>query len=205
MEKTAKINSTELLNITRNTYKPHKTVSWNGIDITIKHTLPLHQVMSFVDAVSKLCFTEDTGAYLPEVKDFGIKACILEMYANIELSKSTEEVYELIYCSDIVSVVMANVNQVQLSEIANAIDEKISHIASANIESITYQMNDLYNAFDNLEKQISQAFSGISSEDMTKIVGAISGSELDEVKLAKAYIGQKTDKSNVVPISKKGR
>lgn len=205
MEKTKKINSTELLNIINKLDKEYTKLSWNGVDIKIRHTLPFSAMMTFVDYVSKLCFSEESGAYLPEVKDFGIKTSILELYAGIEMPDEIEDMHKLVYCSDLVNCVVECINKTQLSEIANAIEEKIKHIASANVEAITYQMNDLYNSFANLESQISKAFSGVSSEDMAKIAEAISGNGLDDAKIIESYMSHSDEKSNVIPINKKGK
>lgn len=205
MEKTKKINSTELLNIINKFDKEYTELSWNGVDIKIRHTLSFSVMMSFVDYVSKLCFSEESGAYLPEVKDFGIKTSILELYAGIEMPNEIEDMYKLVYHSDLVDRVIERINQTQLAEIVNAIEEKIKHIASANVEAITYQMNDLYNSFANLEKQIGNTFSGVSSDDMAKIANAISGKDLDETKIVEAYMGHIDEKTNVIPINKKGK
>ena len=186
MEKAIKMKSDKLMDIIRKG-EMYENIDWNGIGLKIKHTLSLPEMMNFVDSVSKLCFSEDTGAYIPEVKDFGIKTYILEMYAGIEMPKSTNDMYDLIYCSDLVYVVMNHINRCQLEEIVQSIDMKIKHLSDAKIDAITKQMNELYTAFDNLEKQLESIFSGISPDDMTKIVGAISDGTFDDSRLISAY------------------
>ena len=190
-KKNTKISINTFDKILKTTYSNEEIIRWNDIDITINKTLSFKDVLSFVDSVSKSCFTDDNGTYLPEVKDFAIKCCILERYANFSLPQNIEHKYQLIYCTDAVDVVIKYINKTQLEEIISAINDKVDNIAQANIEAINRQMNELYSTFGNLEKQITEMFSGINKDDMTKLVGAISNSNLDEEKLVKAYIENK--------------
>lgn len=198
MEKTTKVDLKVFEEMLRKTDRPTHTVQWNGIEIIVKHTLSLKEMMTFVDNVIKLCFTEDAGMYLPEVKDFAIKSCILEMYANFDLPEDAEKRYDLIYSSNIVDCIIGYVHGIQLSEIANAIDAKLNNLAQANIEAVHRQMNDLYNTFDTLQKQVTSMIAGVSSEDVAKLVGAISEGKFSEEKLVQAYLTHDKNDSKIV-------
>lgn len=186
-----KISISAFEKIMKETYTATKNVKWNGVEITIKNTLSFKEVLSFVDSVTKSCFTTDNGSYLPEVKEFVIKCCILEMYANFAMPINVERKYDLVYCTDAVNVVMENINRVQLDEIIEAINDKIDNIAQANIEAVNKQMNELYSAFDNLQEQMTGIFAGIGTDEISKLIGAISGDKFDEDKLIQAYIDKK--------------
>lgn len=186
-----KISITTFEKIMKENYTPTKTVEWNGVEITIKPTLSFKEVLSFVDNVTKSCFTTDGGTYIPEVKEFVIKCCILEMYANFAMPTNVERKYDLVYCTDAVNVVMDNINRIQLGEIIDAINDKIDNLAQANIEAVNRQMNELYSAFDNLQEQLAGIFAGIGTDEISKLIGAISGDKFDETKLVQAYIDQK--------------
>lgn len=168
-------------------------VKWNDIDITVKRTLSLSEMLAFVDGVVKSCFTSDYNTYLPEVKEFAIKCSILEMYANFTLPSNIEKRYDLIYHSNAVDAVIESVDRNQLQEILNAIDDKVDNLAQANIESVNKSMNELYSAFDSMQKQFANMFAGVSPEDMTKMIGAISDGKIDESKLMEAYFDKKKD------------
>lgn len=186
-----KISISVFEKIMKETHTATKNVEWNGVEITIKNTLSFKEVLSFVDSVTKSCFTTDSGSYLPEVKEFVIKCCILEMYANFAMPINVERKYDLVYCTDAVNVVMDNINRVQLDEIIEAINDKIDNIAQANIEAVNKQMNELYSAFDNLQEQMTGIFAGIGTDEISKLIGAISGDKFDEDKLIQAYIDKK--------------
>jgi len=202
MEKMVKIDSNKFAEVVGAIYQPTQTVTWNGLEIVIKNTLSLTEVFTFVNNVIQMCFEDETGEYLPEVKDFAIKSCILDMYTNIALEQNVQKRYELIYCSDIIQFIVEHLQNPQLSEITHAIDVKLAHLAQANIESINKQMNDLYNAFDSFEKQIGTAFSAISEEDMTTLLSALTDKGLDEEKLVQAYLSQGKKEGKIIEMPK---
>lgn len=205
MEKTNKIGAEIFANAVKNSSESNTiTGNWNGIDVVIKRTLSLKDMLTFVDNVVKTCFSESDGIYMPEVKDFAIKKCILEMYANFELPSNVEESYSLIYESNIIDFVICNINNSQLREIVQSAEEKMEHLAQANIEMVNRQMNELYAAFDNLQKQIAGAFAGVDANDVNKLVGAISNGQIDEEKMVKAFLNERNSDNKVVPMPHTG-
>ena len=173
-----------------------KIVTWHGLDITVKQTLSFEDTLVFVDGVVKSCFAENTGEYLPEIRDFAIKSCVLEMYANFALPVNTERRHELIYNTDAYDTVVNNIDKRQLTEIIDAINQKIYNILQANIESINAQMNKVYSTLDNLEKQFSDMLDGISPEDVSKFLGAVSAVDVANVYTA----SNKTDATDTVDV-----
>lgn len=166
----------------------YETIEWNGIAITIRKSLSLKQVLAFVDGVSKSCFDSKTNAYLPEVKVFAIKCFILEMYANFSLPANVEYRYDLIYNTDAVDEVVKHINTRQLDEIIDAINDKVDNISRMNIETVNKQINDVYSAFDTLQKQFEQIFSSVNPDDVSAFIQAVSSDKLDEEKLVQAYV-----------------
>lgn len=186
--KSKRISITTFDKVMRETSTPIKTIQWNGIDITIKHTISFKDVLTFVSNVTNSCFATD-GSYLPEVKPFAIKCCVLEMYANFTLPANVEHKYDLVYNTDAFDTVIEHINIRQLNEIVDAISDKVDNVANANIEAINRQMSDIYTAFDGLQKQIGGIFNGLNSEDVLNFMTAVTESKLDEEKLVDAYIG----------------
>lgn len=170
-----------------------KLVPWHDIEIEIKYSLTLKDVFNFVNTVTESCFTEDTNKYIPEVKDFVIKCCILELYANFTLPSHLERKYELVYGTDAVDTVVQHINNTQLREIIESINDKVDNIAQANVEAINRQMNELYAAFNNLQEQFMNIFSGIESDDFANLIKAASSGAIDEEKLVRAYVNYQGD------------
>lgn len=160
------------------TYVPFENFEWNGIDVLVKKTLPLKEMLEFIDGVTKSCFNEDTNAYRPEVKEFAIKIFVLEKYANFTMPKNIESKYDLIYQSDIVSCVLKYINMEQYNEIITAINQKVNNLAQANIEAVNIQMNNLYNAFDNLQSNLDTMFAGVNPDELKNAIGYISNGQV---------------------------
>lgn len=194
MAKIKKISANAFERVMKDTYTPTEILDWHGIEITIKKNLSLIEMMEFVDGVVKSCFTKDTNTYVPEIKEFAIKVCVLEKYANFTMPSNAEKQYALIYGTDAVQRVLDHINPQQYNEICDAITKKIDNLAQANIEAVNKQMNELYSAFDNLQSQLSGLFDGINNNDLRAVAGALVDGGLDEEKLVKAYINQKKTK-----------
>lgn len=196
MAKIKKISVNAFEKVMNETYNtPTESFDWNGIEVTVKKTLSLKEMLEFVDGVVKSCFTEDTNTYMPEIRNFATNVCVLEKYANLTMPRSVAKQYELIYQTNIVDEILAYINQKQFDEIRVAITKKIDHIAQANIEAVTKQMNELYSSFDNLQTQFAALFDGISGEDIQAMTTALMSNSLDEEKIVKAYINQ-SDNNN---------
>lgn len=195
MAKIKRITINAFEKVMKETYKPTELVDWHGVEITVKKTLSLTEMMEFVDTVVGSCFTDNGSVYLPEVQDFVIKVCVLEKYANFTMPRNVKSQYELIYQTDALETVLAHVNPQQFNEICMAITKKIDNLAQANIETVHRQMNDLYTAFDNIQNQLSAMFAGIGENDVRAVVEAVSNGALDEEKLVRAYTAVKNEKS----------
>lgn len=189
-KKSKKISITAFDKIMREENTPIEIIEWHGIDVTIRKTLSLKDALIFVDTVSKSCFDSETGEYTPEVKVFAMKCCILEMYANFSLPANVEHKYDLVYNTDAVDTVLKHINMRQLNELTDAISEKVDNMARANIENINKQMNDVYNAFDELQNHFGQILSGVNAEDVSKLVQSIAEGKIDEDKIVQAYLSQ---------------
>ena len=167
------------------------TEQWFDSEITIKRTLPLAEMLAFVDSVVSNCYHE-TGGYMPEVKDFIIKSNILTKYANFNLPNNLEHRYALVYGTDAVEVVLRHINQMQMQDILNAIESKVKYLCESNISVIEQQMREVVASFENMQKQTEDIFSGIDAEDIAKLVSAINiNGNVDEEKLVNAFIANK--------------
>lgn len=186
-------------------FEPAVDVDWRGLTLHIKKCLSLEEMMTFVSDVVSSCFAADTNEYLPEVKDFSTRCCILENYAGFVLPKSLSEKYEMVYNSDIVSFVVQYVEHMQFNAMLAAIDHKIEHQAQSNIEALNKQMNEVVAGLSALEKNLSGIFGGVDNETITKIAGAIADGSFDESKLVKAFTADISSDNKVVQMPKAGK
>lgn len=188
MAKIKKISINAMDKIAKDNHNLTTPVNWNGLEIIVKKFLPLKEMLGFVDSVTKTCFPGDNNNYVPEVKDFAIKSNILERYANFNLPNNLDHRYELIYATDAVDIVLKQVDMQQFNEILKAIDAKVNHIAQANIEAINKQMNELYSAFNTLQTNMENMFSGIDPDNFNALINAFGNGEINESKIVEAYL-----------------
>lgn len=176
-----------------NIYQPTTVVEWSGLEIVIKRHLSLAEVAKFVDVCVKACFDSDTAVYTPEAKDAAIRSCIIAFYTNITLPENVEKQYELIYHSNILDSITPNIDQNQLSSVVGAIDDKTDYLTGVNTEIINRQMSNLQDAAANIQNQLSDMFNGISIDDIKNVMSSLSDKGLDEEKLIKAYMENKSN------------
>ena len=168
------------------------SVDWNGTEIVITKTLSLMDMLSFVDGVVKSCFDDANNSYIPEAMDFAIRCNILERYANFSLPKNLEAKYDIVMQSGAVEMVVERINNAQFNQIVRSIESKVKNIADMNIHMLYRQFNEVLNSFNAMQEKLGSLFAGLDPGDINKLVGAISERGMDEEKLVKAYMEQKS-------------
>lgn len=184
-EKRISINALE--KIAKEQFPESVTEQWFDIEVTIKRSLPLKEMMQFVQEVVDACFTTD-GTFVPEIMDFATKSGILTHYANFTLPDNLEKQYWLIYSTGAVDMVCQHINMVQLQEMIGGINRKIDHMCDTDIIATKAKLNDLYEAFVKMGTEVSELFSGVNADELQKMVGNLGSTELSEEKIVSAYI-----------------
>lgn len=184
-EKRVSVNALE--KIAKEQFPESVTEQWFDIEVTIKRSLPLKEMLEFVQEVVDACFTTD-GTFVPEIMDFATKSGILTHYANFTLPDNLEKQYWLIYSTGAVDMVCQHINMVQLQEMIGGINRKIDHMCDTDIVATKAKLNDLYEAFVKMGTEVSDLFSGVNAEELQKMVGTLGGTELNEEKIVSAYI-----------------
>lgn len=186
-KKDGRISVSLLEKIVKDKYSPTSTVTWNGLEITVKESLSFKEMILFVDGVVKGCFASDDGAYMPEVKDFVIKCSILEDYTNLTLPQGIERKYDIIYHSDIADVIMSKINASQYYEMITAIDKRIDAIVNANVDNFNKQVNSMNDAIDRIEEQMKTSLDGVDLEALSKMLGILDDEGTDSSSIIDIY------------------
>lgn len=185
--KNRRISINAMDSIMKTQYENITTECWNEIDITIKRTISLGDMLSFVNDVVASCF-QDNGEFMPEVLDFAIRSNIILKYSNVSLPDNLEHRYAILYCTDIVNFIRGHAGQEQVDEIINAIHRKVDYLCNTNVRAIQSKLNELISAFDNLQSKTADVFNNISSDDVAKLASILSSGELSEEKIVAAYM-----------------
>lgn len=186
-KKTQKISVNAMDEIMKR-YQTTETVEWNGLQVVIKKNLSLEEMMTFANSVVKSCFDQANGAYMPEVKDFAIRANVLDMYTNFTLPKDLEKQYDMVIRSGAVEMVLNHINYMQFNELVKAIDSKLQNTADANIQAFITKLDNVTTAFSDMQTEMEKMFSGVDSEDIGKLVGAIANGDNTQEGIVKSYL-----------------
>ena len=164
------------------------TFEWNEMSISVKRYLDMEDMMNFTYSVFNSCFSNTTGEYRPEVKDFAIRSCILEIYANIDLPDNLAERYNVIYQSSVIPEIMQYIDQAQFNAIMIAIDNKIESRINMNVAKFENEMREAQETLSGVLEFVKEIFDGIDNETVKQIAGAISNMKISPEKLAETVV-----------------
>ena len=172
-------------------------VDWYGVEVTVTPTVSAVEMMNFVDDVVESAFLEDLG-YMPEVFDFVVRCNVLTRYANFSLPGNIEKRHELVYGTDAFETVVQKVNPGQYDEIVRAAKEKIEYKLDTSAAAVTRDAERMIDTFGDIQNQFESLFSGLSGDDIKKMVSAIGDKSVDEERLVKAYLEQTSGRERQV-------
>ena len=156
-------------------------------NIEITKTIPLKDMIEFVEVVAESCVDMNDGEYTPQAKDFAIKREVLTKYANFTMPTNIEKQYEFIYGSYVYDIVMEHINFEQFREILNSIDEKIKYMLDCITSISASNTAKLLGKLDTISEQSSAMFDSIKGEDIAAAFKNIDTiANMDEAKIAHA-------------------
>lgn len=166
------------------------TVNWHGNKLVIKRTLTAMEMLQIVENVTRGSFNDDNASFTPELTDFVFLREVVEKYTNVDIPQDVEDLYALLYRTDIIDVIMDNINGRQFTKMYNAITTKIKYISETNVERIAAQMGDAVKQITDLVSNFASIMDGVTADDVTNLISAVSGiGSIDEAKLVDAVIG----------------
>lgn len=166
-------------------------VSWNDIEFTVKNSVPLKSILEIAHNASSNVFSE-SGVYAPEGGVILMRCGILEHYTNLELPDSLEARYDFVMRTDIIPAVTAFIDGEQLRLLEEAVEERIAHKRDVEVKGVERRVQEAAKALDESVAKIAGVFEGFGKEDMARMLSAIEGGKLDEEKLVRAYMANKS-------------
>ena len=162
--------------------------------VEIKPSLTYPEMLAFVNAVTNACFDDDTGEYMPEVRDYATRYAIVKMYTNIVLPEDNDECYVFLYDhTNLIKNVVSAIDEEQFDAMDRSISAKIASLVDGNTKAMNSRMENLYSSISELTEQFEKIFANISEEDINQIVTALEESGLDENKFVEIYMNQKQE------------
>lgn len=117
-------NLKRIVGVSRN--QPKK-VQWHTSEIIIEQLLPLEKQIGLVQKIIKDCSstTEDIAI---ELLDFSIRTNIISAYAHVELPSEIEDLFYIVYASDLFEKVCATANKGQIDAIRECVKYHIDRM-----------------------------------------------------------------------------
>lgn len=159
-------------------------VNFHGVKIEVKRCLSWAEMLAFVNAVANYVFS-DNGEYQPAWRNIAEKTALLNLYAGVEPSNDTADMYDLLYSyGELYSAVKAIVNEEQFAEIKAAIDCEIKQRIRRNELSYERKREEFFaqvKEFEEKAKQTFDVFEKLNLSDLVKSLG-----EIDDKTIAQA-------------------
>lgn len=175
-------------------------IDGEDINIEVKRFISLSEFQQFVADVKNNCF-DDNGNYYATLKEFMIMVSTLRYFTNIAIPSNWSNLWDSLYQSDIVSVVLNYINTNQYTEILIAIDEQIEYEKLTQRKALEEAIKQMNEAVEQIQNMMSPENMKLIESVMKETVGRnISNEELINT-LAKSKgidVGAKTDSENTI-------
>ena len=121
MGQVKKISKNELQRIAGVSGKQYKTIQWHNNSLILKQFLDINTYIETVNSIIEDCKAPD-GTIIASLVPFSTRLHIIMSYSFVELPDAFDELYYVVYNSDLYDVVCKNVNQPQIDSIINSVN-----------------------------------------------------------------------------------
>lgn len=193
------------------------------IDVEIKTALSPIDAKEFINFVESNCIDED-GNYITFEKEFSYNIALVKYYTNItELYKdiTKEEVWNLIYNSNILELLESHINKYQIKLINNTLDKYEEIIIGSAIRSqnnvsenlvssfagIGYEIQDiimrLQDYLDAFEKQVMDKDGNVDFQPVLSAVSTLNSVDKESAirDVIKQFLTNKTTQEESMKVS----
>lgn len=189
MAKIKRISASALERAVKKNFDNVITDEWCGLNITITPTISLQDVFSLAAEVSTNCFSED-GQYVPEAMNALLSCGIVERYTNIDLPEDVTAKYELVMKSGLIDFVMARINEMQYTQIVEAIRDKVDYACDSKVAELSHSISQIMESIYALRKNAERMIGNFDIEDIRKVISALSGDHKIEDAVVSEYINK---------------
>ena len=120
MGQTPKVTASTLKRIAGVSGKQYKKVTWHSATITVKQSLTVKEYIDTIHSIIQSCMTPDETCAV-ELLDFAIRSNVISSYAFVELPESLEDMFYIVYCSDLYETICRNSNSIQIDSIKETV------------------------------------------------------------------------------------
>lgn len=115
-----KVTASTLKRVAGVSGKQYKKVPWHSTTLTIKQTLTVKEYIDTIHSIIQSCMTPDETCAV-ELLDFAIRSNVISSYAFVDLPESLEDMFYIVYSSDLYETIYKNVNSNQVNSIKETV------------------------------------------------------------------------------------
>ena len=114
------LSENEVKKITGVSKKQYKNVHWHTATIVVKQFISLSEYVDIVRKIISDCKTDDNNI-ATELIDFSIRVNIISSYSFVDLPKDIDELYYIVYASDLFDTVCSVANKEQVKTLISTV------------------------------------------------------------------------------------
>jgi hypothetical protein len=152
-----------------------------------KKFLPLNEALAFAESAAAACFDEETGEYMPQVKEFAIRAEALARCGGLTLPEDVGERYAFVFQNREAKRVLRRIDRKQFAALRAAVDEKLQFKLALFASGAARKTAELLETVAGLAASFEELFGTLEKSDVSAFVKSVGAMEkLDENRLARA-------------------
>lgn len=140
-----------------------------GIELQVKHILSMKEAMAFVKDIVLSCIDMDEMEYTPEAFDFAVRVGILNKYAGIDMPKSLDKAYEVVYDTDLLLEIEGMIDTDQKNSLVAAAEARIAYMRDMQVALAGDKMQKLFNRMDEMMNEGTEILNRAGEIDVAKL------------------------------------
>ena len=170
------------------------TFDFYGTEIEVKRLIPFDEYCTAIERIIDCCYNEESGEYLPELRELSTRMVITAYYTNLELPEDMEELEHMMFCEELIGSIFELINQEQLREIHRAVKQRCDIRNEANRRYFDSELKKVTDGVEAMGAWTREMFDGISRDEMQNLVSALSSGRIDEDKIVDAVVKAQNEK-----------
>lgn len=165
----------------------------------VKYAIPVADAMELIGNIVDTCVDSTELEYTPEGYGTIIRREVLMKYANIQMPESIEDVYKLVWETDLYDRVCEHINMQQLNDLIDAANMKISYERNMLISTAAKKAAEVMDEMNRMLEGINAAFAGLDTTEMGTLMKKLSEMEsINTAGVVKAIVEEKKPKRKTV-------
>lgn len=120
MGQTPKVTANTLKRVAGVSGKHYKKIQWHSTVLTVKQALTVKEYIDTIHSIIQSCMTPDETCAV-ELLDFAIRSNVISSFAFVELPESLEDMFYIVYMSDLYETICKNVSNNQIESIKETV------------------------------------------------------------------------------------